>query len=291
MGRSPVVAHRLIAAAAGAAITLSLTGCQLVPGKGGTGGEGAAAAPLTASQILQKVSQRADNTDSYKARIAMKGTIGTSGAIRMRGTMYARVRPTPAWRMRLTQAAVNGRATPGGMDALQIGDTIYLKSPTPAGGKPWLKLSVSKTARQSGLDGGMLKQNQQMDLVMLMKLLTSSKDARKVGAETVGGVATTHFTGTYAVTDALGKLDARTRQQAQSLYRGLGMDKLGFDLWVDGQQVPRKLVTKTLPGSKTRLTTSLVFYDIGKPVSISPPPASAVSDINRGPGLPAPPTN
>lgn len=288
-----MVANRFIAGTvAGAALMLGLTGCDLNFGGKGGGGGGQGAARLNATEILQKVSQRVDNTGSFKSRINTKGTVAGAGAIAMRGTMFYRARPEPAWRMRLTRNTVGGRATPGGTDIVLAGKSIYVKSSAPVGGKPWLRISLSKAGRQGGLNtDAMLRQGRQMDLSMLMKLLTASKDAREVGSESVDGVRTTHYTGTYVLTDGLGKLDARTRQDAQNIYKGLGLDKLGFDLWVDGQRVPRKLVTRTLPGAPTKLTTSQTFYDIGKPVSISAPPASKVTDLNRIGGLRPPSGN
>lgn len=280
--------YRFIAGtAAAAAITLSVTSCQYLGG--GNGGGSGGNPPLSVAHTLQQVVDKVDNTDTFKARISSKGNLAGVGTMSMRGTIVYRAHPKPGWRMRLNRIRVGGQPTPGGMVMIVHGDNIYLKSSrTPTGGRPWLRFPVSKIGKSSGLNGdALLNQGQQMDLTKLMKQLTASTDVRSVGDETLNGVQTTHYTGTYNVADALGKLDAQSRQQLERIYRQMGMEKLTFDLWVDAQEVPRKLTTKTLPGARTTLTTTQVFYDIGKPVSINPPPPGKVSDFSIGGGAPA----
>ena len=72
---------------------------------------------------------------------------------------------------------------------------------------------------------------------------------------------------------------------AESLQKGMvaGAGKMGFELWVDDQQVPRKLVLKG--GAKARqvgtgkMVMTMKFSDFGEPVNISAPPASQVTDF------------
>jgi hypothetical protein len=113
-------------------------------------------------------------------------------------------------------------------------------------GKPWASITLSQLSASSGDDVGSISQG---DLSQNAKMLTASKDVRLLGKETVGGVSTTHYQGTFDRRDGLAKLSGRQRAEAERSLGQTGLEKMDFDVWVDGQQLPRKVTLASLPGA------------------------------------------
>ena len=271
--------------AAGAVLTLSLSGCLGDSGTSGgaSGGAGAGAVRLTAAEALAKTSEKTDQVDSFKANLSMDSAGGV-GNLKASGTMLYRAKPSVAFSMVFNQMNVAGRSM-GGMQEVLVDKTIYMKIPMlsqMSGGKPWIRVSLADLGQKTGMNfDELLQQAQQMNPVQTTKMMTASKDAREVGKETIDGVATTHYTGTYDVTQAVTKLDPQQREAFQKAAKDSGMSTMAFDVWVDGQQLPRKMMLKTAPGAKTPLAITVTYRDFGQPVSISAPPAGEVTDLSQ----------
>jgi LppX_LprAFG lipoprotein len=271
--------------AAGAVLTLSLTGCFGDSGSGTSGGTGAGdTIKLTAAQVLAKTSEKTGQVDTFKASVSMTAAGEAAGNLKASGTMLYRAKPSLAFSMAFNQMNVGGQSM-GGMQQVFIDKTFYMKIPMltqMSGGKPWMKISLADLGEQSGMDfDQLLQQAQQMDPVQTTKLMAGSKDAREVGKETIDGVETTHLTGTYNVSEAVAKLAPEQREAFQKAAKDSGMDTMAFDLWVDDQQLPRKVTMKTAQGAKVPLTVSVVYRDFGQPVDISAPPAAQVTDFSE----------
>ncbi|MEU6038950.1 LppX_LprAFG lipoprotein [Actinomadura sp. NPDC047616] len=268
-------------------LALSLTGCL------GGAEEAGDAIKLTAAQVLGKAAEKTGQTDSFKATVSMRMNDPQSGAVSADGEMQYRTKPDLAYSMNLGQMSVGGQSM-GGMEQVFVGNTMYMKMPMltqmasrlggsagQLGAKPWLKISLSEIGRQSGINvEQLLEQSRQLDPVQNTKMLTASKDAREVGKETVEGVETTHYTGTYRLQDAVAKLPAEQREAYQKSLAQTGMDSMTFDLWVDKDQLPRKLAMKSAQGAKEDMTISMTYRDYGKPVQIAAPPADQVTDFS-----------
>jgi hypothetical protein len=282
--------------AVGTALVLSLTGClgdtgsKGATGSGGSGsGSGGGAggsADLTAVQVLERSSQKSGKADTVTMDLSVDGTIAQrSTKTHMTGRL--RFRPTLA-----ESLTIDGAATGGQTQVVLLDDTIYMKSPALAQlahGKPWIKISLTELGSKSGLNlDSLVKQAQQNNPADQTRLLTASKDVSKVGTETIDGVQTTHYAGTVNVRDGLTKFDAKTREQFQQLYQKLGTDKVGFDVWVDGDSLARKMINK-ITTSQGQVNTTILFRDYGKPVTITAPPASEVGVLpafGGGAGVP-----
>jgi outer membrane lipoprotein-sorting protein len=265
--------------AAGAALVLSLAGCAGASGSGSSGD----GVQLTAAEVLQKASQKTDKVDTFKADFTMN--IGSQqGAMNMHALGQFRLRPDVAFTMNVDKMSMGGQSMPvGAIQVVYIDKVIYMKSPQlsqATGGKPWLKLDLGKQAQQSGFSlDALMNQSEQVNPAEQTKMLTASKDVRKVGTETVNGVKTTHYTGSITISEALAKLDAKARQQLQKVYNQAGADKINFDLWADDQQLPRKLTTRlAIPQATT--SSTIVYEDYGTPVHVSAPPADQVGDLH-----------
>ncbi|MDX6738274.1 LppX_LprAFG lipoprotein [Actinocorallia sp. A-T 12471] len=252
--------------------TVAATAGAPVPTLPGT--PGATPPPVTTSApaqgtpaaALRAAAERAGQITAYAMEVRV------DGQEKVTGTGSFQVRPTPASSVEMTTVGA------GTAKLIVIGDTVYMSSPgaeASYGGKKWLKVTPQDAASGSGADPEDLKsQFDQTDPAKLAALYALSTDAVVVGAEDVGGVATTHYRGTV---DAAAVTDPALKPMAQQLAGGA--PKIAFDLWTDAEGLPRKAVS-TVTGSAP-MTTTVVFRDYGKPVTVSPPPASEVADFGQ----------
>ncbi|WP_243718526.1 hypothetical protein [Actinomadura sp. KC06] len=275
--------RRLMVAAGGTAVGAAL----LLSGCGGDGTTSTENMKLSADQALLKTSQKTGQTDTFKADLTVTGTGEHGGKVHADGQFQ--LRPTLKFSAKLDEFSTNGRTVPGAKgQALFTDNVLYAKVPQLAqfvsGGKPWLKIDVNQMAQRTGFDvQSLLQQVQQVDPAEQTKMFTGSKDARRVGTETVDGVKTTHYAGTVTVQDALNKLDAQSRDKvAKWLPKDRANSKINFDLWTDGDNLPRKLVSKaTSPEGETG-TVTVLYSDYGESFSVNAPPSDQVGQLSLG---------
>ncbi|MCW2941587.1 MAG: hypothetical protein JWN00_4572 [Actinomycetia bacterium] len=262
-------------AAAGTTLVLSLTACLGTTGTGASGG--GSNASLTAAEVIQNASQKTSSFNTFKAEIT------TTGLAEMHGLVQFQLKPTVAMSMNIDKMGAAGQSMPGGMQAVLLGDVMYVKMPqlsSLAGGKPWIKISLQQVGSKSGLNiDALLKQAQQNSPADQTKFLTASKDVHKVGTEDINGVSTTHYAGTVSAADAMAKLDTVTQGKFKDLYTKAGISKIAFDVWVDGNSLPQKMESK-VNTAQGAVDTTLVYSDYGKPVNIAAPPASEVGTFS-----------
>ena len=124
----------------------------------------------------------------------------------------------------------------------------------------------------------MESQGHQVDPALNAKMLTASKDVHSVGKETVGGVSTTHYTGTFTLQDALAKLGTDSAPRHRRSIGQTGFDKMTFDIWIDGQQLPRKMTLATPPGAKLEHQDVHDLHRLQRPGLDHGPAKSQVAD-------------
>ncbi|MFI0484175.1 hypothetical protein [Actinomadura sp. 9N215] len=266
-------------------LALSLTGC--LGDAGNKVDEAGKNLKLSAAQVLGKTAENTGQVDSFKADLSMQMTGSSEGNVSATGQMQYRTKPDLAYSMGFDQMTVGGKSM-GGMEYVLVNRTMYMKIPmlsqlgAGSAAKPWLKISLDELGKKSGMNlEQLLQQSQQMDPVQNTKMLTASKDVREVGKETVDGVQTTHYTGTYRMEDALSKLPAETRETLRKSYAGSGMQNMNFDLWVDDKQFPRKLAMKSGQTTAGVMNMTMTYRDYGKPVEITAPPESQTTDFSQ----------
>jgi len=274
-------------------LALSLTGCLGSGNDKAGGGSGGGAIQLTAAQVLDKAAQKTGATDSFKADMSMQAST-SEGNMNMSGTMQYRTKPDLAFSMNFANMSMGGKSM-GGMQQILVGKTMYMKMPmlqqlSQMGGnktqmKPWIKISLAEIGQKAGLNlDQLMEQSRQMDPVQNTKMLTSSKDVKEVGKETVDGVQTTHYRGTYKMADAIAKLTPEQRQAYEKLMAksgGAGSQAMPFDLWVDGQQLPKKMTMNMAMTATEKMNMTMTYRDYGKPVNITAPPADQVTDFSE----------
>ena len=170
-----------------------------------------------------------------------------------------------------------------------------------AGGKAWVSVDVDRLARSRvGAPLGALGVGTNDNPARQLGYLRAIRDdAREVGPEQVGAVATTHYA---AVVDldrvpqetqrsgarpSTGAQDPATRPAVDRLKAELGTSTLPVDLWVgpDGRLV-RVTQDVTVPaagsgtGAPGTTTTTLTFADVGSAPPVVPPPADQVADLS-----------
>jgi hypothetical protein len=238
---------------------------------------------LAAAEAVQQSVQKAGEVTSYSADMVLDATGGDQGASKIQGSLLYQSQPQLATDIRLDTITYGGQNVPGGARAILSGDTVYVKSELlnkfAGANKPWIKVSLADVDAkgQTGIKGFM-DQIQQFDLAGTVKLLTVSKDVKAVGTETVGGVDTTHYSGTFPVAEAAQVIDpAKSEQLQKDLSR---VKDVKFDFWSDAQSLPRKV---TLSGSEQGNTFNLTafFKGFNEPVEIKAPPADQVGDLPK----------
>lgn len=268
-----MVRRYAVGTAAGAALIVSLTACQ-------GSGDDKQSAQVPAAQAIALASQKTATVDSYKVAVTAAGT-GGEAAAKMHGTIQIRLKPQLQAIGTLDSATVKGQSLPGGERAILLGDDFYAKVPQQlsqfTGGKPWVKFSISQASKQAGVNlDSIVKRANPADQT---KIFTGSKDARRVGTESIDGVKTTHYEGTVTP-EQVGQLDAGAQQAFKQFYQRSGANKVTFDLWVGKDSLPRKLVTK-VTADKGTASSTMIFSDYNKSFSVSAPPAGEVTDGNQ----------
>ncbi|GAA4580920.1 lipoprotein [Planotetraspora phitsanulokensis] len=263
--------------AAGVAVTITAAGCGST-----TATPSLENHELTAAEVLQETAQKTDKVTSYAADIVMDitGPNGETGNIE--GTMRAQTAPTAAFDLTLDKMSSAGQDIPGGMRMILDGRVAYMKmdmlKALMGGDKAWVKIDLAKAGAQAGLDmDQLLGQANQMDLRTNIKMLTASKDIKSVGSEKVGGVDTTHFAGSYPVSEALKQLPAEARKQAET--QMTGMKDMKFDVWIDGEGLPRKMAVKAEQAKTMAMDMTMLFKSFNEKLTIKAPPASQVAEM------------
>jgi hypothetical protein len=156
------------------------------------------------------------------------------------------------------------------IDEILAGTTLYLKSPFFAAiipkGKTWLKLDLTRTAKAKGIDfDSLISQDPSRNFTQLQ----ASSDATKIGDETVGGVATTHYRG---------HIDISKLPQGEKIQRATGVEYGPYDVWIgndDGYvHRLRESYSYAVAGEKQTATLTMNFSAFGKPVTVNVPAAS-----------------
>ncbi|MQY13328.1 hypothetical protein SRB5_34720 [Streptomyces sp. RB5] len=150
-------------------------------------------------------------------------------------------------------------------------------------GKTWLKVNLTTLGEGedpfSGAGAG-------TDPTGEAESMTASKDLKKVGEEKIGGVQTTHYTGTVTldqIRETFKGEDPKTRakhEKSLKEYEDLGADKLTMDMWIDGKSQTKQVRTRS-ETKKGPIDMTIVFGEINVPVTVETPPAAEVMDLSK----------
>jgi hypothetical protein len=124
------------------------------------------------------------------------------------------------------------------------------------------------------------------------QLRSLGRDLHVIGAETVNGAETTHYspTVTLADTPAWASLQARNSGLAGNpVVQALAHQPFRMDAWIDAEGRLRRLgetirlqlaglVPRSAPGDSDSTQITIDFLNYGAPVAVQPPPADQVAD-------------
>ena len=193
------------------------------------------------------------------------------------------------------------QGTPGELELRFDGGTLYARPPELGelkipGGKRWVSLQLPKLASALGLPTRGLGKLFTLEPAAQLRALKAAKGLKVVGKEDVGGVETTHYRGTFKLTDFVATLPAAERAEVEQAIeqlerlggvRGAGVDDpVPAELWVDEDGVTRKLLsTAKLPAQNGQpggtIRQSYVLSDFGVALDASPPAARDTYDATE----------
>jgi hypothetical protein len=265
-------------AAVGSAMLIAVSACGQTAQPGGTS---LGAVKLSAAETLQQSVKNTATVDSYTAQLALDFSSPKEGAGSIKGTMVYHQKPQLASDVTLDQINVSGQNVPGGVRLILLGQTAYVKvdmlSKLVGGTKPWIKIDLAKAGQSAGVDvNQFLAQAQQVDLQSSVKMLTTSKDVTTVGTETIGGVDTTHYKGTFTVAEAVKQLTPELQQKLQGQLTNV--KDMKFDAWIDAQSLPRKVEMNGGAADATFKLTS-TFGSFNQAAEVTAPPADQVGEL------------
>lgn len=285
------MSHRLLAA--GAVMALSLSGCA---GLGTTTAArptatGAVTTPsASGSAGLGQASQKAATVNTVSMDFTLDGTMRQGQHVHLMGRGQLQLRPSFAEGLTMNVTTQN-RSMP--VRVVLWGDTLYVRSPMTsrlAGGRPWLKFTVQQLDTMTGMNlDAILRQAQQTSPADAVKMLTASKNIKQVGTVRSGGMQTTHYAGTLTVQEALAQFSGDARASLEKVFQRLGVtdsSTIAIDLWVDGQSLPRKLISK-VQTSNGPLTKTVIYTGYNRPFAVTTPPADQVGQYT-GTAVPTP---
>ncbi|MGW0967082.1 DUF1396 domain-containing protein [Streptomyces sp. NPDC002516] len=264
--------------ATGAALAALVLGGGVVGCSKGAGEESPA---LTPAAAVAKAAKKTEDITSLHYR--MKGEVPGEG--RISGEAAMSMKPL-AMSMKMT---AKDQATDGPVEIRLVGKAMYigggLKAAKEMDGKSWIKfdlaaLGADKELNTDQLGGGQTDKNPATESTFL----TGSKDVKKVGTETVGGVRTTHYKGTISL-DAFRKTlksqDKATREKREKAldqYTKMGVDAITMDMWIDGADHTKQFRMRGT-ADKGPLDMTVTFLDFNKPVTVTAPPAKDTVDL------------
>jgi hypothetical protein len=191
------------------------------------------------------------------------------------GNMQFRLRPT-------LLAQVDLSIPPASVNEILTTKVAYLKIPgLGSTGKPWVKLSLAGQHGTGAALGQLLQSAETANPANQTAALTASKDLRKTGTELVNGIQTTRYEGSYSAQAQLKKLPPALRKMTSQSIAALGITKVRFTIWIDGQHQMRRVITVE-KGSGTTITTKLDIIAINQPVNVTLPPPSQVTSAPAG---------
>lgn len=232
------------------------------PGSGGqTGSE-------TAAQAIQAAAEQSKKINSYSIR--MDESLTGATAEHITGNMQFRLKPT-------LLAQVDLSIPPASVNEILTTKVAYLKIPgLGSTGKPWVKLSLAGKNGTGAALGQLLQSAENSNPANQTAALTASKDLRKTGTEVINGIPTTRYEGSYSVADEMKKLPPALRKITSQSIAALGVTKVQFTIWIDGQHQMRRVITVE-KGSSSTITTKLDIISINQPVNVTLPPPSQVT--------------
>jgi len=222
----------------------------------------------TAAQAIQAAADQSKKINSYSIR--MDESLTGATAEHITGNMQFRLKPT-------LLAQVSLSIPPSSVNEILTTKVAYLRIPgLGSTSRPWVKLSLAGKSGTGAALGQLLQSAENSNPANQTAALTASRDLRKTGTEVINGIPTTRYEGTYSIADQMKKLPPALRKITSQSIAALGVTKVQFTIWIDGQHQMRRVITVE-KGSSSTITTKLDILAINQPVNVTVPPPSQVT--------------
>jgi hypothetical protein len=231
--------------------------------------------------------------------------VGLAAAVTRTAGQTARIATTTTMQMQsmsvsFTETGVFDFARSRGMVTMQnpvsiteifIPPKTYVRFPGGAGGPPlphgksWIAVD---TGAPAGLGSSLLGPfgggTDPADLLASLTAISSS--VTRLGTSAIRGVAVTAFRVNIDPAKAAARVPRWERAGFLEFTRTLGPGAIPVDVWVDGQNLVRRVsLSLHLPGGTgapagAHIVQATDFYDFGVPVRVSAPPAAQIASIS-----------
>ncbi len=162
---------------------------------------------------------------------------------------------------------------------LYVGSSLFTnKLP---GGARWMEVDLARVGQAAGLDPSQLLDGQSNPAQFLEYLKASGASVTVVGHELLRGVPTTHYSADIDLNKALAAVAGANAGAAQKAIAELGVSQLPVDVWVDSNDLVRRLqITLHAPaaGQNLQLQMNLELFGFGATPAVSAPPPSETFD-------------
>jgi hypothetical protein len=241
-----------------------------------------AASGMSPIRAVALAADQASKATSFATAFSVRMTGDTSAD--MTGTMQVRSQPSLLAAATFSSVNANGQNVPGGLSEITTSQSIYLKigALQQAVGKPWVKVPLAELQQITGVNlSQVASQVQANNPLVQTQMLAASRNVQMLGTQQIDGVQTTHYSGSFPLSAALSKVPASVRPLVQQQWQKLGIQTVGFNVWIDGQHRTRRLIMAER-GSHENMQLSLDVTGINQPVNVSLPPASQVATAPAG---------
>lgn len=286
-------ATRLPLRAAGLAViaAVAVSGCAAGTSSAtGTGRSSAApASPLAAVQLAAKTTGKVDSfTATMNIQLTVKpGASSTPGLsdTQMTMTFAEQLHPTLLVSADIGSLTSAGTSLPGGLSEIVTPTTIYLKwsylTQQLKMTKPWLAIPIS-TFNKMGINlSQIMSQATSNGPLADSQLLSAATSVHRVGTSSLNGVPVTEYTGTVPLSSALSRLSGALKTQVEQLVTTQGITTEKFTIWVDGNNILRKVAT-TMDGTSMTDNVVMTVTSINQPAAVAIPPASQTAPLPSG---------
>lgn len=262
-------------------VLLAVTACAPTTVTGTARPQVRPAAPVPAavrsvSELGAAVRHVAARHESVHVDLAL--TIPDAGRITASGDL--RFGSSVAERMTMTMPGV------GDLRMLLVDGRVYVRLPDGLAGalgsaKPWSAVDVTGSNPLAESLGSETSAAGQADPTRLVQQIARAGAITRVTAESLAGTPTTH----YAITVDVAELAATAGTESQrAALSELDVRTMPFDLWVDGDGLPARIVSQLayadpISDGSEKVDLTADYTRWGEPVAITAPPADQVGTL------------
>jgi LppX_LprAFG lipoprotein len=265
-----------VTTAAGAAAVLLAAGCSASSSPGSSHSSASVLSPIKAIDLAADQSRQ---VTSFSSTLDMQLSGESNGTIS--GTVQEETKPSVLMNVNMSTLQFSGENIPGGMQEILTSKDLYMKMSILQQelGKPWVMIPFSELQNGTGINFNQLVQRvQSSDPLVQTQMFSSATNVKAVGTQTIDGVPTTHYTGSYSVAAGIAKLPASMRSMVTTQLQKTGISTVHFNAWIDAQHQVRK-VEVVEPGTAETAHVTMQITGIGQQVNITIPPKSDMATI------------